>query len=1242
MNLINNLGDRLEMEEQRYKAYVNLIEQLLGCPHGQENMLLQINAELFDAGLETVMKQYAIYLESQDRRNAGRLQSLAAQLRQILDERTENLDIEENSSKFFSETLQLIASHRGNPQEIYPIWAQQQAFLNPELLREMPNITMHLLEINSEQLAFIASLIGAFGDLIQKFPLGLNWLNLELSIAAYKQAINIRSKNKMPVEWAETMNNLAMAYRDRILGNRSENLEQAITACHQVLTIRTESDMPIEWAQTTSNLASIYLFRVQGNREENLERCIVAYQKSLTIITPNAMLTGWAQIMSDLGNAYFSRIRGDRATNLEKAIDNYQQALTVRTKSAMPIQWAHTLTNLAAAYFERIKGNRAKNLEHAITACQQALEVLSQTTMTAEWAMTMNNLANAYINRIKGDKAENLEQAISAYQQVLTEITHSTMPRDWAETVMNLASAYLYRIRGDRAENLEQAISYYQQALTVRTEGATPIDWATSMYNLANAYVVRIRGDHAENIEQAITAYRQALTIRTQETMPIKWAQTMAGMASAFYIRIRGDRRENIEESITAYQQALTVITQHEMPRDWATIVSNLAMAYRDRIQGAPTDNIEQSIAANKKALTVMSQETMPLDWARIMMNLANTYLQRIQGVRAENIEQSIACCNNSLTVRDRKAMPIEWAQTTVHLANAYSNRIKGDRAENIGLAIKAYEQALTVMTTALPDYCRTTSTILANLYSDEARWTDATRTYRIALQAAEICYQRSDYLDSKSSELSITADLPRRAAYAYTKMGDLQKAVETLEQGRARGLSESLNRNRADLTQLEQTYPNLYREYKNLTAQLRTLEIQQRNSDITLTRPEIQIRSQTPYQQLHDTLEQIRQIPGYEEFLKATTFADIKQAVTSDRPLTYLVTTPKGGMAITVTVDEIELLWLDDLTETRLIDIIDQTWFAAYDQFQSDRQSWFDAIDDVTRQLWDALMGPLVQKLQEMDCDRITLIPTGYLSLFPLHATWTEDESNPKGRRYTLDDLQIFYTPNAKSLTAAQAIIDSVQADSILAVDNPRQDLPNSEQEVQASTSTFSKPTVLRHDQATVEQVKAQLPNVTIAHFSCHGTANLTNPLTSGLLMSDGLLILNDIFALNLADPEKGNQGLRLAILSACETGMTGTQNADEAISLPTGLLQAGVAAIIASLWAVQDDSTMLLLSKFYDLWRKDNLEPSQALREAQIWLRDSTEREIAPLLGQRTRNPDNRPFAHPYYWSAFSYTGI
>jgi CHAT domain-containing protein len=65
--------------------------------------------------------------------------------------------------------------------------------------------------------------------------------------------------------------------------------------------------------------------------------------------------------------------------------------------------------------------------------------------------------------------------------------------------------------------------------------------------------------------------------------------------------------------------------------------------------------------------------------------------------------------------------------------------------------------------------------------------------------------------------------------------------------------------------------------------------------------------------------------------------------------------------------------------------------------------------------------------------------------------------------------------------------------------------------------------------------------------------------------------------------------------------------------IALPTGLLQAGVAGIVASMWRVGDLPTLLLMIEFYRRWRHDGLEPPAALREAQRWLRDTPNAEIA-----------------------------
>lgn len=542
----------------------------------------------------------------------------------------------------------------------------------------------------------------------------------------------------------------------------------------------------------------------------------------------------------------------------------------------------------------------------------------------------------------------------------------------------------------------------------------------------------------------------------------------------------------------------------------------------------------------------------------------------------------------------------------------------------------------------------------------------NAASAYTIALGAAESLYQACILLDGRTAELAEMAALIRRAAYAFAHVGNFQKAAEVLEQGRARGLSEILDRDRADLTQLQQTALHLYEQYQDIANRLRNLESQQRDRSISSDRHSItpetfrntatQLRSE-----LETTIAQIRQVEGYADFLDQPSFEDIRAALQPKRPLIYLVVTSAGSLALIITSDGIANLWLDDFTEASLQELL-QTWFNAYSQSQSDRQNWLNVIDSVTHQLWKPLMEPLVRHLKSHNFDQAVLVPTGYLSLLPLHAAWTEDSSTPTGRHYALDDIYFTYTPNARSLTAAQAIATRIPADSILAIDNPLNDLPNSEQEVQSAIAHFSQHQVLRHGEAAITSVREALQHCNILHLSCHGTANLQEPLTSGLLMSDGLLTLKDILDLNLAESPTG--GVRLAILSACETGLSGIENADEAISLPTGLLQAGVAGVIASLWAVSDLSTMLLITKFYDLWREQNLPPDQALRQAQIWLRDTTNEEkiaefkaFIPAIANTRMSPttaqqlydelawetkNERSFAHPFHWAAFNYTGI
>jgi CHAT domain-containing protein len=117
----------------------------------------------------------------------------------------------------------------------------------------------------------------------------------------------------------------------------------------------------------------------------------------------------------------------------------------------------------------------------------------------------------------------------------------------------------------------------------------------------------------------------------------------------------------------------------------------------------------------------------------------------------------------------------------------------------------------------------------------------------------------------------------------------------------------------------------------------------------------------------------------------------------------------------------------------------------------------------------------------------------------------------------------------------------------------------------------------------------------------------------------------------------------------------------ASEKTSLASGFLAAGVAGVIATAWAVSDRSTLLLVARFAELWRGENLAPRRALSLAQRWLRDATASEIAEWARAQAlvsdtvaagtlelvanamdrRSAAERPYAHSHFWAAFSYHG-
>jgi CHAT domain-containing protein/exonuclease VII small subunit len=1190
---------------------------------------------------------------------------------------------DQNTSQFLVEILRCIATHQGAAEPVYKFFNENQAKLNDRLLQALPKTVSALLgKLPEDQKQPIAAALTSFGRLIQEFSAGQQEVNIELAIAAYQQALQLFTRETSPSNWAMVQTNLGNAYYGRTRENRAENLEQAIDAFQQALRVYSREEFPTQWAATQNNLGNAYSDRIQQDRNENLVLAIDAYQQALSVRTREKFPIAWATTQINLGSIYNELTQGDRAENLEQAIDAFQQALKIVTYEEFPLQWAATQNNLGNTYSERIQGDTAENLEWAIAAYQQALRVYLFEKFPIDWANTQINLGNAYRNRIHGEKAENIERAITAYQQALLVITHKKLPFKWAITQLNLGNAYYSRIRENRSENLEQSIFHYQQALMVLTHQEFPIEWSKAQNNLSNTYTERIQGDRAENLEQAIEASQQALRVLTHDKFPIEWSKAQNNLGNAYSDRLRSDRAENLERAIKAYHQALIVRTREKLPVQWASTHNNLGTAYRERILGNRAENLEQAIDAFQNALSVYTREKFPIDWAMTQNNLGNAYSNRLQGERAENLEQSLDAFQNALQVYTLETFPVDWAMTQNNLGNVYRVRIQGNRTNNLDLAIDAYQQALQVHTPdLLPNACRVTARSLGNLYADRHLWTEAVAVYEQAIQAMELLYQASLFRSSQEVELIETDNLFRQTAFALAKANNLQAAAVILERGRARGLSATLERDRTDLTQLATLSPDRYQQYQSAVEALRQLETEERSASAAtqtdrLPRSSAELRQRATLirQDFRTAIESIRQLPGYENFLAQPDFNDITAAIEPDRPLVYLATTSNGSLGLILTGSKenvsIQPIWQEAFTETDLRTLlfgsIDETalggWFGAYRSQQIDREAWLATMERVTEQMWSLLMAPIVSHLSQLDEKKVVLIPTGLLGFLPLHAAWTVDDTRPTGRRYALDMIQFSYIPNAQSLQAARAIADRTSTLSLLAVDEPRpttaDELRNSVHEVQTAIASFPNHTLLHHEQATRSTIQKLLPQHTALHFSGHGFAQLDSPLDSGLVMAnDEILTLRDLLDLKLP-------GIRIAILSACETGLPGTQIPDEVVSLPTGLLQAGVAGVVASLWSVADISTMMLLVRFYNFWQEENQEPTAALCQSQQWVRDTTNGEKITYFKGLMREPSankmpastadylykamilaragDRDFSHPFHWAAFSHVGV
>ncbi len=265
-------------------------------------------------------------------------------------------------------------------------------------------------------------------------------------------------------------------------------------------------------------------------------------------------------------------------------------------------------------------------------------------------------------------------------------------------------------------------------------------------------------------------------------------------------------------------------------------------------------------------------------------------------------------------------------------------------------------------------------------------------------------------------------------------------------------------------------------------------------------------------------------------------------------------------------------------------------------------------------RQLYDWLVKPIESSLSAHNIDTLVIIPGGALRTIPLAALHD-------GQQFLIQKYAIATTPGLE-LTDPRPI-DRQNIKILLSGLTVPQGgfggLPHVDEELDAIQQLYGGRR-LQDDTFVTSALRRELEgeDYAIVHIASHGKFEAETE-ESFIQAFDDRLRLNQL-ELYMSVSRYRENPVELLTLSACQTA-AGDNRA--ALGLAGVAVKAGARSALATLWAISDQATALLIDEFYVRLQDASLSKARSLQQAQIKL----------LQDQRYR--------HPGYWSAFLLIG-
>ena len=806
------------------------------------------------------------------------------------------------------------------------------------------------------------------------------------------------------------------------------------------------------------------------------------------------------------------------------------------------------------------------------------------------------------------DDPADLDAAIDADQRAV-DITPPGHP-DLPAILSNLGITLRVRFgrSGDTAD-LDAAINAGQRAVDLTPPGHP--DLAGQLAALGNSLRARFErsGDTAD-LDAAIDAGQRAVDLTPPGHPDLAWRLAVLGNSLRARFERSGDTAD-LDAAIDAGQRAVD-LTPPGHP-DLASSLADLgATLYAQFERSGDTADLDAAIDAGRRAV-----DLTPSGDPDFLSNLGGALTTRFRQ-RAQFDQAAAAADLDAGIDAGRRAVDLtlpghpQLAAYLLNLGVSLLDRFKhADDTADLEAAIACWRRA-SELPTAAPGIRLGAAMRWGAAAADAKRARVAAKGFAVAVGLLPTAAWHGLDRATREDQLAQAGGLAVDAAACAILDARPALAVELLEQGRSVMWTQALNlRNDSDIARLAQKAPDLAGQLDRIRVILNDPGSELPRSGIAAgldldhgwrQQAETELRRHMATE-WDEVLAKVRALRGFEHFLAAIPYQDLKAAATSG-PVVIVNASRYGCHALVVdcSSEQPHVVSLPDLSFDSAIDQANKMLRAlegAADPRRAfkDREKVRRAVLDILDWLWDVIAEPVLTALGHMSTPgiasgwpRVWWCPTGPLTVLPIHAAGHHPRLRTAATATdcVLDRVISSYTPTLTALSRARQPSAHAQVRQ-LTVGMPNtpglRSLPAVSAELKVLADRFpSGPD--NHQLAGVHATRtATLEAIgthSWVHLACHANQQHANPARSGFVLWDATLTITDLAAQPTRDRE-------LAFLSACQTATGSVRNLDEAIHLAAAMQFLGYRDVIATMWTIADSRAPHVADMFYAALTRD-----------------------------------------------------